>query len=168
MVQYCFTSTETMRLVRTDSPGRPPRLSHSSWNMTFLFAQLLHSDHATGVNKRGALRPQKPHGLLATGWGGGWGGKGRRGYRKWEPRPTSLFTQQLLSHHATDVNKHGALRPQKPYGLLGTGAELDKEWEPRPAFLFTEFLSSDYVTKQTWCFTSTETTWIIRDGGWMV
>ena len=27
MVQYCFTSTETMRLVRTDSPGRPPRLS---------------------------------------------------------------------------------------------------------------------------------------------
>ena len=30
MVQYCFTSTETRRLVRTDSPGRPPRLSHSS------------------------------------------------------------------------------------------------------------------------------------------
>ena len=25
-----FTSTETRRLVRTDSPGRPPRLSHSS------------------------------------------------------------------------------------------------------------------------------------------
>ena len=30
MVQYCFTSTETVRLVRTESPGRPPRLSHSS------------------------------------------------------------------------------------------------------------------------------------------
>ena len=30
MVQYSFTSTETRRLVRTDSPGRPPRLSHSS------------------------------------------------------------------------------------------------------------------------------------------
>ena len=27
MVQYCFTSTETIKLVRTDSPGRPPRLS---------------------------------------------------------------------------------------------------------------------------------------------
>ena len=26
MVQCCFTSTETIRLVRTDSPGRPPRL----------------------------------------------------------------------------------------------------------------------------------------------
>ena len=34
MVQYSFTSMETRRLVRTDSPGRPPRLSHSSWTMT--------------------------------------------------------------------------------------------------------------------------------------
>ena len=33
MVQYSFTSTETRRLVRTDSPGRPPRFSHSSWTM---------------------------------------------------------------------------------------------------------------------------------------
>ena len=32
-VQKIFTSTETRRLVRTDSPGRPPRLSHSSWTM---------------------------------------------------------------------------------------------------------------------------------------
>ena len=30
LVQCCFTSTETIRLVRTGSPGRPPRLSHSS------------------------------------------------------------------------------------------------------------------------------------------
>ena len=34
MVQYSFTSTEARRLVRTDSPGRPPRLSHSSWTMS--------------------------------------------------------------------------------------------------------------------------------------
>ena len=33
VVQYCFTSTETIRLVRTDSPGRPLQLSHSSWTM---------------------------------------------------------------------------------------------------------------------------------------
>ena len=33
MVQYSYTSTETRRLVRTDSPGWPPRLSHSSWTM---------------------------------------------------------------------------------------------------------------------------------------
>ena len=30
-VQCCFTSTETIRLIRDGSPGRPPRLSHSSW-----------------------------------------------------------------------------------------------------------------------------------------
>ena len=30
MVQCCFTSTETVRVIRTGGPGRPPRLSHSS------------------------------------------------------------------------------------------------------------------------------------------
>ena len=34
MVQYSFTSTETIRLVRTDSPV--PRLSPSSWTMSVL------------------------------------------------------------------------------------------------------------------------------------
>ena len=34
------------------------------------------------------------------------------------------------------------LRPQKPYGLLGTGEEWDRECEPRPASLFTQLLSS--------------------------
>ena len=34
MVQPSFTYTKTRRLVRTDSPGRPPRLSHSSWTMS--------------------------------------------------------------------------------------------------------------------------------------
>ena len=34
MVQYSFTSTETRRLDRTDNPGQPPRLSHSSWTMS--------------------------------------------------------------------------------------------------------------------------------------
>ena len=33
MAQYCCTSTETRRLVRTESPRRPPRLSHSSWTL---------------------------------------------------------------------------------------------------------------------------------------
>ena len=30
-VQCCFTSTETIKLIRTESPERLPRLSHSSW-----------------------------------------------------------------------------------------------------------------------------------------
>ena len=42
MVQYSFTSTGTRRLVRTDSPGRPPRLSHSFWTLI------------VGVSKHGA------------------------------------------------------------------------------------------------------------------
>ena len=32
-VHCCFTSTETVRLIRTESPGRTPRLSHSSWTL---------------------------------------------------------------------------------------------------------------------------------------
>ena len=35
MVQCCFTS----RLIRTESPGRPPRLSHSSWTLEGLHFQ---------------------------------------------------------------------------------------------------------------------------------
>ena len=41
MVQYTFTSTETRRLVRTDSPGRPPRLSHSSWTDYLIYQPAL-------------------------------------------------------------------------------------------------------------------------------
>ena len=36
MVQCYFTSTETVRLIRTESPGRPPRLSHCSWTLPAL------------------------------------------------------------------------------------------------------------------------------------
>ena len=31
----CFTSTKIVRLIRSESPGRPPRLSHSSWTLGF-------------------------------------------------------------------------------------------------------------------------------------
>ena len=31
LVECCFTSTETIDLLGTGSPGRTPRLSHSSW-----------------------------------------------------------------------------------------------------------------------------------------
>ena len=39
MVQCSFTSTETRRLLRTDSPGRSPRLSHSSWTMAVVLIE---------------------------------------------------------------------------------------------------------------------------------
>ena len=43
MVQCCFTSTETVRLIRTESPGRPPRLSHSSWTLNKINCSLFFS-----------------------------------------------------------------------------------------------------------------------------
>ena len=45
MVQCCFTSTETIRLIRTASLGRPPRLLHSSWTLCFcdIFWTLINS-----------------------------------------------------------------------------------------------------------------------------
>ena len=50
MVQYIFTSTETRRLVRTDSPGRPPRLClfiiiHSSYIALFSALEQTHCAH---------------------------------------------------------------------------------------------------------------------------
>ena len=41
MVQRCFTSTETIKLIRTGSPGRPPRLSHSSWTLSVGWYELV-------------------------------------------------------------------------------------------------------------------------------
>ena len=35
-VQCCFMSTETVKLIRIESPGRPPRLSHSSWTLNYV------------------------------------------------------------------------------------------------------------------------------------
>jgi len=48
--RFNIASSETRRLVRTDSEGRPPRLSHSSWTMvrsfwcTMLFVLVLNPD----------------------------------------------------------------------------------------------------------------------------
>ena len=60
---------ETRRLVRMDSPGRPPRLSHSSWTMNkktkkrpFELCQPL---RLTRLNQPGLTPPQCP-------WGQSW------------------------------------------------------------------------------------------------
>ena len=64
-VHYSFTSTETRRLVRTDSPGRPPRLSHSSWTMGFLGADKFINTFFSFLGERVAhsfsLRSQVEH-----------------------------------------------------------------------------------------------------------
>ena len=67
MVQYSFTSTETRRLVRMDSPGRPPRLSCSSWTMTpsedVALVELIYLvfTHVPGGNDRRQLRSLSLH-----------------------------------------------------------------------------------------------------------
>ena len=74
MVQCCFTSTETVRLIRTKSPGRPPRLSHSSRALPLAHwrAQSLNTlpcgDHAqsSGAESRWpswAFRPNDSYGF---------------------------------------------------------------------------------------------------------
>ena len=41
LLKCCFTSTETRkrRFIRNGSPGRPPRLSHSSWTLVSLWSE---------------------------------------------------------------------------------------------------------------------------------
>ena len=67
----CFTSTETIRLIRDGEPR----------TATSTFTQLLSSVCVAPrkLSKHGAQRPQKPYGLLGTGrrGGGGYGGGGR-------------------------------------------------------------------------------------------
>ena len=64
MVQCCFTSTETVRLIRTESPGRSPRF--------FFFTpiqplRLYQGDWREGVSN-GVLRPVSRYGYIrATG-----------------------------------------------------------------------------------------------------
>ena len=58
MVQCCFTSTETIRLIRTGSPGRSPSLSRSSWTLKgertekLLYEVLAGTEIRGGVGKR--------------------------------------------------------------------------------------------------------------------
>ena len=70
MVQYSFTSTETRRLVRTDSPGRPPRLSHSSWTMKR--EREVHDQDQVSIEKTGDSPPRCATGHRWACTGGGW------------------------------------------------------------------------------------------------
>ena len=60
-VQYIFMSTETRRLIRTDSPGQPLRLSHSSWTMArrgiWYFAFLLKLNDRRSAGFLAFIRP---------------------------------------------------------------------------------------------------------------
>ena len=57
------------------------------------------------------------------------------------------FRSQIWNRTRPSFFFHGALCPQKPYGLFGTGEEWDREWEPRPTTLCTHLLGSDSATE---------------------
>ena len=94
MVQYSCTSTETRRLVRTDSPGRPPRLSHSSWTMRSLDL----ADHSFIV--RATVGSVCTKGLyLEISW-----------TMLWLDRPSRLRSLSTLYLHTCQVSYHRQLR----------------------------------------------------------
>ena len=169
MVQYSFTSTETRRLVRTDSPGRPPRLSHSSWAMP----------HWGFWNKRLDLPGMGGADLSAVvPWYSGRATQiSRKGQLNW-----LRYTEVSICSGAVPSTKNSAvtlsaadvpgvtfvsqacvfefrvaLRPQRPYGLWGT---YSPGRPPRHSH-------SPWALKAhkllSWCFTSAETMRLIKD-----
>ena len=75
-------------------------------------------------------------------------------------------TGRLQSRRSATNFFLGALRPQKLYGLLGTREDWYRELEPRDASMLTQLLSSEALVSffLSWCFTSTETAWLVKDG----
>ena len=59
MVQCCFTSTETVRLIRTENPGRLPRLSHSCWTLSVRLIQNYALLYCPKRNKQNKTEKQK-------------------------------------------------------------------------------------------------------------
>ena len=108
-VHCCFPSTETVRLIRTESPGRPPRLSHSSWTLRqIIIRRLLYKP--THVAYASTNRTQIV----------------------WIETELFFFLFFCFSHGGKRASClracfdamfefNVALRPQRPYGLLETG-----------------------------------------------
>ena len=75
MVQCCFTSTETVRLIRTGSPGQPPRLSHSSWTLKTKKIRMGRYSNAddTGTWVNGWWKKKERKRRTTHGWGDSYG-----------------------------------------------------------------------------------------------
>ena len=158
MVQCSFTSTEARRLVRTDSPGHQPRLSHSLWTLiatdddddevmlNVLRCRLTYWGQAvTNVEAwfNVALRPRKPEGSL--------GRTAQDGHLDSHTAPEQWTTyddddELMLNVLRCRLTYWGqavtnaeawfniALRPRKPEGSLGRTAQdghLDSHTAPQ-------------------------------------
>ena len=61
---------------------------------------------------------------------------------------TSFQSFCAMSSYSSERKKKmygGALRPQKPYSLLGTGEGWKRSWKPRPTSLFTLGVGASFV-----------------------
>ena len=158
MIKRCFTSTETVGLLGTGSPGRPPRLSHSSWAMhayaveVLLYVQfgsvrlscLMSSD--VGWQIRDKLRPMPYDGLSLN--------MSTRHPRTWSP--TSSWPMPWARFN-------NSLRPRKPEGSLGRTAQdghLDSHTAPELSlFLLNRQCNARDAKKLG-------TDWTTRDASW--
>ena len=147
----CFTSTETIRLLGDGSPGWPPRLSHSSL-VLFIYIYNTHILKASTdwlTNKRHPLYSGYSNCRICR-WlseGGRWSPRDSRdawGFRTSDPScrraiaggtvaPVWQSPPASPARRTDDLGGTGkrstfnvALRPQRPYGLLGTGSLLGR------------------------------------------
>ena len=102
-VQCCFTSTET--LLGTGSPGRTPRLSHSS---------ILTSESGFVV----ALRPQRLYGPLGTGSSGG------------PPRLSDISTLSSVVDRSSSVLLYAHIDRGECWGRGAQDGHLDSHTAP--------------------------------------
>ena len=107
-------------LLGTGSPGRPPRLSHSSWASILLYVHRDHKDYqgsgAQDVHLDFHTLSSEHKRFVQCCFTST---ETIRTIRDGEPRTaTSIFTHWALKPWKFSV----ALRPQRLYGLLGTGS----------------------------------------------
>ena len=109
LLKCCFTSTETVGLFGTGSPGRPPRLSHSSWALMWDLVECCFTSTET-VGLLGTGSPGRPP---------------RPSHSSWALSPPA-FT--VLSEVANSVG--GQLRRDEEYSVGVTNS--GRVWRKQP------------------------------------
>ena len=117
-VQCCFMSTET---VRTGSPGRPSRLSHSSWalnNLPVVWIELYNKVFRTAlvpVSFQCCFASTETIRLI----------RAQDGHLDFHTAPELWITYRFRFSLLWITYRFRCLRPQKSWGLLGTwGSEI--------------------------------------------
>ena len=139
MVQCCFMSTETVRLIRTERPGLPPWLSHSSWSLKCDMMQfcLIYADQYNCIIRIYLIRREME--LSSHSWTDllscCWVAPQQSLFRTLS---LSLCSAQLLKEQVAEYTSRQsseavwksrwpswAFRPIEPYGFCGRKATLN-------------------------------------------